>query len=288
MEHKEHRAPFESESLASYLSDGKLARNYSNASPFPHAVIDDFFDEAMLSQVLQDFPDLDALEDFIKFESPKETKLASRGERHFPSSICHLMRQMNSEPFLHFLQQLTGIDEQLIPDPHFYGGGMHQIRPGGVLKIHADFSKHEYTNLDRRINVLIYLNKDWREEYGGHLELWNSQMSACGQKILPLFNRMVVFSTTPTAYHGHPNPLACPPSRSRKSLALYYYTNGRPAGEVESLSKAHSTKFLARMGNDADRAIIAKRSPAKAVLKSLLPPVLFQLVRALRGKVKPD
>jgi hypothetical protein len=132
-----------------------------------------------------------------------------------------LLREFNSPGCLQFLETLTGIGN-LMPDPYFEGGGLHQIEPGGFLKVHADFNWHPRLRLDRRLNLIVYLNQDWREEYNGHLELWDRSMSLAVRKVLPVFNRAVVFSTTSWAYHGHPEKLACPPGQTRKSLALYY------------------------------------------------------------------
>ena len=103
--------------------------------------------------------------------------------------------------FLEFLESLTGIDG-LIPDPYYEGGGLHPIVPGGFLKVHADFNWHKDLKLDRRLNVIVYLNRNWKEEYGGHLELWNREMTRCERRVLPIFNRCVIFSTTDFSYHG--------------------------------------------------------------------------------------
>ena len=115
-----------------------------------------------------------------------------------------------------------------------------------------DFNKHSKTKLDRRINVLIYLNKSWQEEYGGHLELWDSSMENCGNKILPTYNTMAIFSTTDYSYHGHPDHLNCPEDISRKSLALYYYSDGRPSSELNLDVETHGTIFKARKRNHDD------------------------------------
>jgi len=171
---------------------------------------------------------------------------------------------MNSQVFLQFLQNLTGI-EGLLPDPRLQGGGMHQIERGGRLGVHVDFNRHRTSKLDRRLNVLLYLNKDWSEDYGGHFEMWDRQMERCVQRVLPIFNRLVVFSTTETSWHGHPDPLTCPEDRTRKSLALYYYTNGRPDSEV---AETHSTKFRTRPGETVEN----KREPLR--LRDFVPPVL--------------
>ena len=114
--------------------------------------------------------------------------------------------------------------------------------------MHADFNRHERLKLDRRVNTFVYMNEDWPDAFGGHLELWNRRMDQCVQRIAPVFNRLVVFSTTDFTYHGHPEPLACPAHRSRRSFALYFYTNGRPAGEeVDPRAEAeHSTLYVER------------------------------------------
>jgi Rps23 Pro-64 3,4-dihydroxylase Tpa1-like proline 4-hydroxylase len=142
---------------------------------------------------------------------------------------------------LGFLETLTGIDG-LVPDPYFGGGALHQIVPGGFLKVHADFNWHPKLRLDRRLNMLVYLNRGWRPEWGGALELWDGEMAGPVASILPLFNRTVVFTTTDSSFHGHPRPLACPDGTTRKSVSLYYYSNGRPESER---SAPHDTIFPA-------------------------------------------
>ena len=226
---------------------GALAAPYQAAEPFPHVVIDNLLPEGPLLQALEFFPTAKELR-WIDFDAVHERKLAFPDVERLPAPLREVLYFLNSAVLLRFLEALTGIGG-LIPDPYYTGGGLHQIEPGGFLGVHADFNKYERLALDRRLNLLLYLNRDWKEEYGGHLELWDRSMSRCVQKILPVFNRCVVFSTTDKAYHGHPTPLSCPPGRSRKSLATYYYTNGRPADEA---SPAHSTLFQRRPGAAAE------------------------------------
>ncbi len=272
-----------------------LHEKYINASPFPSIYIDDFFDEKFLNDVLDEFPDLSNKADYI-FKDANQGKLATKGEYKLGDKATELIRFMNSQPFLEFLSAITGIDK-LLPDPTLAGGGYHEIKPGGFLKVHADFNKHPDYQLDRRINVLVYLNKDWEEDFGGHFELWNEDMTSCENKILPLFNRIAMFSTTSKSYHGHPNPLTCPEGRSRKSIALYYYTNGRPQHEVEEFLEDHSTIFKAREGVDnkdvtekyvVDRIANKKKQKKKAAqvsfIKSLTPPIIWNIVKGGRDK----
>lgn len=215
---------------------------YAVAAPFPHCVIDDFLPGWAAEQLLARFPGPEApfWFDWAKGDTtnqPKKQGLGhiSRLEGADPY-IFSVLFAFNSYPFIHFLETLTGIDG-LIPDPHYHGGGLHQILPGGKLKVHADFNYLEKLKLYRRINVLLYLNKNWKPEYGGDIELWNRDMSACKQKIAPVFNRCVIFNTDSHSYHGHPEPLNCPQGMTRKSIALYYYTREARADE----SPPHST-----------------------------------------------
>lgn len=215
-----------------------LRDSYLAAQPFPHAVIDGLFLDEVLDEALAEFPKPGEI-DWVRYASSTELKLGYHHRTRVGANLKTFLLVMNSAPVLEFLEGLTGI-EGLIPDPYYGGAGPHQIERGGFLKIHADFNWHPLLRLDRRLNLLVYLNRDWREEYGGHLELWDPAMSCCERRILPAFNRTVVFSTTDTSYHGHPTPLACPAGSTRKSLSFYYYTNGRPETER---SAPHDTVF---------------------------------------------
>lgn len=262
------------------------ANEYQSGNPFPNIYLDNFFNPEYLEKVLQEFPDL-SKKDAINYQNTKEIKLAGKGERFFGDETKALMHFLNSEPFLEFLQTLTGMKEKLIGDPYFSGGGQHEIKKGGLLKIHADFNKHPTIGLDRRINVLVYLNKDWKEEYGGHFELWDRNMEKCEKDILPVFNRMAIFSTTDFSYHGHPNPLNCPDDRSRKSLALYYFSNGRPKEEIIQGQEKHTTLFKSRAGNTDDQAAFSDQKPnqngLKSLVRDLIPPIIFKGIKKLRS-----
>jgi Rps23 Pro-64 3,4-dihydroxylase Tpa1-like proline 4-hydroxylase len=256
-----------------FLPSGKLlelargrAPDYAAAEPFPHAVLEDLFPPAVLEKVLEEFPRPDSI-DWIRYDDRNQVKLASRRDEQLGPVTRAFIHFLNSSVFVEFLEELTGI-AGLVPDPHLEGGGLHQIVPGGMLAIHADFNRSTRLKLDRRLNLLLYLNRDWSEEWGGHLELWDRAMSARVKRIAPVYNRTVVFSTTDFAFHGHPEPLRCPEGRSRKSIALYYYSNGRPPEEV---SGGHSTLFQ----TSSDRA--------KEVVKKLVPPIVLDLRRKLRG-----
>jgi hypothetical protein len=254
---------------------------YASARPFPHIVMDDFLPEAVLDEVLAEFPrPRDA--DWFAFDNPNERKLATKDDTAMGDATRHVLAELNSSAFIDFLEHLTGI-EALVPDPHLVGGGLHQIERGGHLKVHADFNRHPRLGLERRLNVLIYLNRDWQEEYGGAFELWNRDMSRCEARVLPVFNRCVVFSTTSTSFHGHPEPLTCPEGETRKSMALYYYSRDRPA---EERNEAHNTLFKARPGESLP-ALEGGPSPLRRrverAIVGLTPPLLLDAVLRRRG-----
>ncbi len=270
-------------SLPELVELGKMKHEaYANAEPFPNIYIDNFFNETALKKVLAELPELGKEgKDEVFYANPNEAKYASKGEYKFGELTREFMHFLNSQPFLEFLQNLTGIKETLIPDPYFEGGGYHQIKPGGFLKVHVDFHKHKSMQLDRRVNVLVYLNEDWKEEYGGHFELWATDMSQCVKRIAPLFNRMAIFSTTDYSWHGHPDKLTCPPDRSRRSLALYYYSNGRPDSEVNEAHRNRiTTTFAARRGKDSSKMAVFNTMVNLA--NDLLPPVIVKGIKKIR------
>ena len=222
-----------------------LSKSYVSAVPFPHIVIDDFLPLEMAETIANNFPskELSSFEQInIEYQVNKLGRTQENDFAGVPDYIRHFLLDMNSKIMIETVEKITGISG-LIPDPHFQGGALHQILPGGKLDVHADFNKHMRLNLDRRINLLLYLNKDWQESYGGHLELWDEKMKECSKRVLPIFNRCVIFSTTSTSYHGHPVPLTCPENRTRNSIALYYYSNGRPKEEND---EAHATLWQER------------------------------------------
>ena len=133
--------------------------------------------------MLNNFPNLEKINSSEEYTNKNEVKFANNDYENFHKSIKILIDFMNSENFLNFLQKITSIKEKLISDPELNGGGLHEIKSGGMLKIHTDFRKHPSLDLDRRINVLIYLNKNWSEKYGGELELWDKNMKYCGKKL---------------------------------------------------------------------------------------------------------
>ncbi|MET0251100.1 MAG: 2OG-Fe(II) oxygenase [Novosphingobium sp.] len=208
-----------------------LAERYRANDPFPHIMLEDFLDPDLLRQVVAEFPDSSGESCFLR--NQERLKFQYPPEKCRGAATRQLLGELNSQAFLTFLSEMTGI-EGLIPDPYFSGAGLHETKRGGHLGIHADFPQHAQMKLLRRLNLLIYLNDDWDEGYGGALELWDKRMRTARHRILPTLGRAVVFTTARDTFHGHPDPLTCPENRSRRSIATYYYTaNDVPQTRIE-------------------------------------------------------
>ena len=220
-----------------------ISREYDRATPYPHVCIDDFFDVDVLERVSADFPNPSSLG--VAFDNEREVKRASKGEREIPPFARAFIHSLNSAPFIRFVESVTGMSG-LVGDPHLVGGGFHALERGGKLSIHTDFNYHKELCLDRRVNVLVYLNKPWPAEYGGYFEAWAQKGTAAEKRYLPIFNRLIIFATTDYTFHGNPDPVMCPPDQARKSVAMYYYSNGRPQSEWRGV--AQTTRFMNRPG----------------------------------------
>lgn len=220
--------------------------DYAFAEPFPHAVIDNFLPVDMAESLLAHFPK----------EAKSHDKVYEKGyggthkRQILPHDCDAHMRAafhfFNSSAMLQFIEGITNI-KGLLPDPYFAGGGLHETSRGGLLGIHADFQVNEALQLYRRVNVLIYLNKDWKAEYGGNLELWDKAMTQKVVEVAPIFNRCVIFNTDADSFHGHPDPLTTPDDITRKSIALYYYK----AEPIENQTgESRHTLYVARPQDD--------------------------------------
>lgn len=220
-----------------------LAEAYRENHPCPHILIEDFLDPTVAEAMAEEFPQPTSVA-WTQYKHANENKLGMPKREMFPPTLRAVTDELNSPEFTGWISELTGIPN-LIADPMLEGGGLHQSGPGGYLNVHTDFSMHHFhTNWRRRVNLILYLNPGWQEEWGGALELWerssDKKMKRCAAKYPPLLNHALIFTTDERSLHGFPDPLTCPPGESRKSLALYYYTV-----ETEHLAP-HSTDYFAR------------------------------------------
>jgi Rps23 Pro-64 3,4-dihydroxylase Tpa1-like proline 4-hydroxylase len=217
-----------------------LSRRYRENKPCPHILLRDFLNPETALAMAQQFPQPNS-DAWTQYKHANENKLGMPKRELFPTTIGAVVDELNSPEFVAWISKLTGIPN-LMADPMLEGGGLHQSGPGGYLNVHTDFSMHHFhTHWHRRVNLILYLNPGWKEEWGGSLELWEAKMARCGAKYPPVLNHTLIFTTDERSLHGFPDPLTCPAGESRKSLALYYYTV-EPGKKVT----VHSTDYFAR------------------------------------------
>jgi hypothetical protein len=255
-----------------------LHEDYAGANPFPHIVMDGFLPEDLIARVGRDFP-AEKVDSDVVFDMG----YAGHHKRQILPLDCNASAReffafMNSAPVLQFLEGLTGIDA-LLPDPYFVGGGFHEISRGGKLGVHADFRINDQLHIQRRLNLLIYLNENWNDEWRGQLELWDKSMTECRAKVSPLWNRCVVFSTDADTWHGHPDELLTPDGVKRRSVALYYYTASKSLyGEVPNLG----TMYQARPHDDASTKAEARSLVLDEYLRDFLPAAAYRGVTRIK------
>lgn len=219
-----------------------LQREWSSKKPFRYVIIDDFLPTDFAEQILATYPepDIEGWDDTTYLHQRKKFTKTSG----FSEPIGRFFVLTASPDFRDVISDITGI-QKLTDDPDLVGGGLHQILRGGFLDVHVDYNFHPQTKLHRRMNLLLYLNKDWKPEYEGHLELWDLESNVQLDRIAPLFNRVVIFETNELSYHGHPRPLNTPQHITRKSLAIYYYTKEHG---VTVVAPEHNTLYRQTTG----------------------------------------
>lgn len=190
--------------------------------PFRHVVADGLFDDDLLEDVADEFPRPNSPLWFC-YDSPLEKKLCSNRLDLWEPLLAAFVRRLNSPDVATAVGKLFGI-EGLVVDPSLHGTGLHLIEPGGKLDIHLDFADHPKLLLTRRVNLVLYLNEDWLDSWGGSLELWDAELTCPIVRITPLFNRLLLFEVHDHAYHGHPDPLTPPDGRCRESISLCFLT----------------------------------------------------------------
>ncbi|MEM1159304.1 MAG: 2OG-Fe(II) oxygenase [Pseudomonadota bacterium] len=253
----------------------QFAEQYQSGKPFHYIGIDNFMPLEILNRVRDE-----ALAQGAKRPenlSPQEHLKASYNPDRLPLYSRAVFNALNSRAFIKFLEEMTGIDG-LIPDPYYLGAGIHRTNTGGYLGIHADFNYHTQMNLERRLNVLIYLNDDWQPDFGGSFEVWTEDMKERIAAYTPVMNRMCCFSTSSTSMHGNPDPVQHPGGDPRLSIALYYYTATWTASHIP-----HSTLFKPRPGS-ADQA--RGREDRLMKMHKYTPPVLHKFAEKAMKKLR--
>ena len=253
------------------------AREWSSKTPFHYIVMDDFLAPEDAEAILEAYPEPDA--ENWKHPTYVNQKKKFTRTSNFPPPIADFFALTAAPEFIALMSKITGI-EDLLEDPDLVGGGLHQTIKGGFLDVHVDYNYHPKTKLHRRANLLVYMNKDWRDEWEGCLELWDMQTRRQLERIAPVFNRGVIFETNEVSYHGHPRPLNTPQDVTRKSLAVYYYTKTREDG---TLAPEHNTLSIQTEGLGG--YVKTSRAAAEAALERMREKGVGEVVRNIAKKV---
>jgi Rps23 Pro-64 3,4-dihydroxylase Tpa1-like proline 4-hydroxylase len=225
---------------------GLLRPKFESARPFKHLVIEGFFRTDVAEALLRDFPVFDPKRALNEFGEVGNKAVNERIETLSPSYAA-VSDYLKSAPFLKLMSDLTGIPD-LLPDVNLYGGGTHENRHGQELDSHVDFNYDPKTKLHRRLNLLVYLNREWDVSWGGSIELHSNPRKPDENEITsfsPLLNRAVIFETNEYSWHGFQR-INLPVDKrrlSRKSLSVYLYTKTRPAQEIVP---EHGTFYVQR------------------------------------------
>ena len=221
----------------------ELACRYEQNKPYPHILLEDFLEHDTAIAMAQEFP-TDPTDAWTQYKHPNENTLGMSKREFFPAVLGAVTDELNSPEFVAWVSQITGIPG-LMADPMMEGSGLHSSGPGGYLNVHTDFSMHHFhQRWHRRVNLILYLNPGWLEEWGGAVELWErsaNRITRCVVKYPPFLNHALIFTTDRKSLHGYPDPMTCPRRESRKSLALYYYTL-----QGDASFSGRSTDYFAR------------------------------------------
>lgn len=248
---------FAEESIKKIINAAKEKEYF--LSPFKHLVIDHFLSLELAKSCLDDFPNPKEKQWDIANDKDIEIKQRSTWKSEFdiPEGIVDTIRLFNSSDMLYALAELFEIPK-LVPDPYFTGGGLNITMPGGLLDVHVDGNYHDATGLNRRMNVILYLNPNWQKGWGGEFGIYDKNGDECIKRVEPLFNRLVAFDTHDKSYHGLPDPLNFLEGEYRKSIILYYYTKA-PRDEANDIIKEpHRALWKKHDFTDKDRNLTRK------------------------------
>ncbi|PYT30102.1 MAG: hypothetical protein DMG58_15060 [Acidobacteria bacterium] len=248
-----------------------LGRQFQSAAPFRHVVIDEFLAPDFCRRLMAEFPAFDR-ERARNEMGDVGRKAVFQNLPQLGPAYAQLDGMLRSGEFLSFTGQITGIPD-LRYDPEYVGGGTHENLSGQDLDPHVDFNYHPTTQLHRRLNLIVFLNPEWRAEWGGNLELhvnpWLPPEEDSVKAIVPLANRCVIFETSESSWHGFKR-IQLPEDKkhlTRRSIAVYYYTSQRPAEEI---APHHSTVYVQRPLPENIRAGYTLRDEDVQAVQSLL------------------
>jgi hypothetical protein len=241
-----------------------LRAQFRSAAPFPFIAIDPFLAPDLAAAAAAEIPTFSESQQIGReFDAVNEkNKVQITDSSLFGPAVARVHEALASPEWLEDLSYITGIDH-LLADSELRGGGIHVTGPRGRLDVHVDFNFVKDRGLHRRLNILVYLNRDWEKEWGGAIELWDQQVTECAYSAIPSMNRCVIFETSEISYHGV-TPVTCPEGVERRSYAAYYYTREAPPTWD---GQTHSTVFKARPNERVRGALLMPLERAQRSVK---------------------
>lgn len=230
-----------------------LRSKFETAQPFNHVVIDNFFTDEVARNIFKDMPGYDADLD-AKYDNAIEKKRTVQNWTKFSKNIYTAMTELVSQEFTKHLRYMTN-EPELVADFGLHGGGIHLHQSGDYLNVHLDYDVHPKLDMKRKLNIIVYLNPNWKEEWGGNLGMWShdnetGQPKELIKSVAPMFNRALVFDTTQNSWHGVTEGITAPEGEYRKSLALYYLI---PTTDLDN--KRQKALFVPRQEQKGDKDV---------------------------------
>ena len=196
--------------------------NFFSSKPYPNIELNNLWNDNLLENCFLEIQNYKHWDGEKNFFAARKRLYSSRRDL-FPKNVKTVFDILCGEQFINWLKSFTR-EKDLVADHNLTASGISSVGKGGFLKIHCDPNWNPKLKLYLRIIIIFYLNKNWKDDWGGHLELWNKKMNKCEKKIKPNFNNMFIFSNNGKNYHGHPDPLDIPENVRRNNLIMYYYS----------------------------------------------------------------
>jgi dTDP-glucose 4,6-dehydratase len=202
----------------------ELNYKFTNTDPYDHIIIPNFLNEEFAEKIFSEFPIDIHSENWYEYNNPIEKKFANDNISLMPRCIKKLFNLLSCKEITEKINLLSGI-EKLEYDPYLHGAGLHIHSKGGKLDMHLDYEKHPNLDKERRLNIIIYMSKNWQKEWNGDSELWNKDLTKCVVKSPVVFNTALIFKTNEISWHGLPEEITCPEGIFRKTIAYYYISD---------------------------------------------------------------
>jgi Rps23 Pro-64 3,4-dihydroxylase Tpa1-like proline 4-hydroxylase len=236
----------------------RMRTDYATPGQVPAAWIDDLLPEELARRIYGEFPTADRM--MLK-RSIKEHKLVAAQMDAYDPLLEEVVYAFQDPRVVELVGEITGL-RALEADAELYAGGISLMAKGGYLRPHLDNSHDGNQGRYRVLNLLYYATPDWREAYGGSLQLWDYGPLTTPRTIPSVFNRLVIMATNKASWHSvneirHDGRRCC--------VSNYYFSRVSP----EAADYFHATSFRGEAAGVADLVMQADNVLRTTVLKAL-------------------